>query len=117
MPQTLTTAGTKAAASSTPVIDGNALWHIIVVSAAAGAGLALCFGLILLGVKFFQEGQAGQKLSGYALSAVSGVVAVAAIAGGIYMMTNPKSSKPTKVKDAQGKVISTTASPILKTKS
>jgi hypothetical protein len=83
---------------STPFIDGTALWHIIVISLAFGAGLALVFGVALLGFERGEEGKnSGEKAGGFLLAGACAVLCVAAIAVGIYVMCNPPKSKPDKV--------------------
>ena len=84
--------------STTPLIDASALWHIIVVSLAFGAGLALAFGVGLLG--FERGGEAktgGGRAGGFLLTGVCAVLCVAAVAVGVYVMCNPPKSKPLKV--------------------
>jgi hypothetical protein len=116
--QTLTTPGTTLIPAKTPVIQGTPLWHIIVVSLAAGVGLAVACGLIILGVEYFEEAkQAGKRFGGAILATVASLVCIGAIAVGIYAMVNPPKSKPLKVDNASGGAVSTTVSPILKTPS
>lgn len=83
---------------STPLINGTALWHIVVVSVAAGCGLALAFGLILLGTEYFGEGKNPSiKGAGGALAVGAAAFCLAAIGLGVYVMANPTSSKPAQV--------------------
>jgi uncharacterized membrane protein SpoIIM required for sporulation len=83
---------------TTPFIDGTALWHIIVISLAFGAGLALAFGVALLG---FERGEhsknAGERAGGFLLTGICAVLCVVAVAVGVYVMCNPPKSKPDKV--------------------
>jgi uncharacterized membrane protein SpoIIM required for sporulation len=84
--------------AKTPVIDLTALWHIVVVSVAAGCGLALAFGLILLGAKRGEDAKTGvEKTGGYLLAGLAAAFCVSAIAVGVYVMCNPPSTKPLKV--------------------
>jgi hypothetical protein len=84
--------------ASTPFIDGSALWHIIVISLAAGAGLALIFGIALLGFERGEEAKtSGERTGGYLLTAVGAAVCVAIVAVGVWVMCNPPKSKPLKV--------------------
>jgi uncharacterized membrane protein SpoIIM required for sporulation len=83
---------------ATPFIDGTALWHIIVISLAFGAGLALVFGVALFG---FQRGEqsksAGERAGGFLLTGVCVVLCAIAVGVGVYVMCNPPKTKPDKV--------------------
>jgi uncharacterized membrane protein SpoIIM required for sporulation len=83
---------------TTPFIDGSALWHIIVISLAFGAGLALVFGVALLG---FDRGEhsknTGERAGGFLLTGVCVVLCAVAVAVGVYVMCNPPKTKPDKV--------------------
>jgi hypothetical protein len=93
-----TTTGYTLIKASTPFINGTALWHIIVVSVAAGAGLAVAFGLILLGLKYGQVGKdSAAKAGGWILGVAAAAFCVGAIVVGIYAMLHPSKSKPLKV--------------------
>jgi uncharacterized membrane protein SpoIIM required for sporulation len=84
--------------ATTPFIDGTALWHIIVVSLAFGAGLALAFGVALLGFERGEEGKTGgERAGGFLLTGVCAVLCVVAVGVGVYVMCNPPKSKPLKV--------------------
>jgi hypothetical protein len=92
------TTGYTLVKTSTPLIDGNALWHIIVVSAAAGCGLAIAFGLILLGTEYGETAKNSiGKMSGWVLGGLAAAFCVAAIVAGVYIMVHPAKSKPYKV--------------------
>jgi hypothetical protein len=92
------TTGYKLLPASTPVINWTDLWHIVVVSVAAGAGLAIAFGLILLAWEYISEGRSeGIKLGGGVLGLVATAACVLAIVAGVYAMTHPAKSKPQKV--------------------
>ena len=83
---------------ATPTVDWSALWHIIVVSVAAGCGLALLFGAILLGWELIADSKKESgKIGGYLLGAAAAAGCVAIIALGIYVMCNPPKTKPLKV--------------------
>jgi hypothetical protein len=61
--------------ASTPFIDGNALWHIVVISLAFGAGLALAFGVALFGLECGEDGKsAGERTGGFLLTGVCAVL-------------------------------------------
>jgi hypothetical protein len=74
-----------------PIIDGSALWKIIVVALIGGVGIVVVFGFLLLGLKLADtsDGAHGEstKLTGYVLSAICGAVVVGVIVLGIYAMT------------------------------
>jgi hypothetical protein len=92
------TTGYTLVKASTPFIDGNALWHIIVVSAAAGCGLAIAFGLILLGAEHGQSAKNGaEKAGGWLLGLLAAAFCIAAIGVGIYVMVHPAKSTPNTV--------------------
>jgi hypothetical protein len=84
--------------AKTPVIQWTPLWHIVVVSVAAGCGLAVAFGLILLGIQWSEKRKSGaEKGGGYLLSGLAAAFCLAAIAAGIYAMAHPAKTKPLKV--------------------
>lgn len=83
---------------TTPLIDGTALWHIVLVSVAAGAGLAIAFGLILLGTEWGQEARSSLgRAGGWLLGLLAAAFCIGAIVVGIHVMVNPAKSKPAKV--------------------
>lgn len=84
--------------SATPFIDGTALWHIIVISLAFGAGLALMFGVALLGFERREHSTStGGRAGGLLLSGVCVVLCGLAVGVGVYVMCNPPKTKPYKV--------------------
>lgn len=84
--------------ASTPFIDGTALWHIVVISLAFGAGLALAFGVALLGFEHGEHGTTiGERSAGFLLTATCAVLCVVAVGVGVYVMANPPKTKPLKV--------------------
>ena len=101
---------------ASPIIDWNAMWKICMVALAAGAGVVVLFGFLLLGLKFSQgptthdaerEGihsagppSGGARVGGFTLSIICGLACVAIIAIGVYAMTKKPSSKPAKPKAA-----------------
>ncbi len=92
------TTGYTMVKASTPFINGSALWHIILVSVAAGAGLAVAFGLILLGSEWAQKkNPSGERTGGWILGILAAAFCVAAIVAGIYIMVHPKGSAANKV--------------------
>jgi hypothetical protein len=91
---------------ATPIVDWNAMWKICVVTLAAGAGVVLAFGFLLLGLKIADRSRAeathsaGARLGGLALSIVCGVICVGVVVIGVYAMAKKPSSKPAKPKSA-----------------
>ncbi|MBV8217411.1 MAG: hypothetical protein JO325_03025 [Solirubrobacterales bacterium] len=104
---------------ATPIVDWTAMWKICLVTLAAGAGVVVFFGFVLLGLKFAQgpatqpattdgtasagtahSPSAGARLGGFALALVCGLVCIGVVAVGVYAMTKKPSSKPAKAKSA-----------------
>lgn len=86
---------------ATPIVDWNAMWKIFVVAFAAGAGVVVAFGFLLLGLKLANASKAGgPRFGAYAISAVCGVICLGVIVVGVYAMTKKPSSKPAKPKSA-----------------
>jgi hypothetical protein len=71
-----------------PIIDGSAIWKIIVVALVGGVGIVVVFGFLLLGLKLADtaDGETS-KISGYVLSALCGAAVIGVIALGIWAMT------------------------------
>ena len=67
------------------LINGSALWRIVLASFIGGAGVAIAFGVLLLGLS---RGTAAtgptQRVGGYAVSVVCAVFCIAAVVIGIY---------------------------------
>ena len=72
-----------------PIIVLSALWRIIVASLVGGAGVAIVFGLVVLGVERAQspDAGAGARALNYTLAAVAGAFCLLAVAIGVYAMT------------------------------
>jgi len=107
---------------ATPLVDWTAMWKICLVALAAGAGVVVMFGFVLLGLRFSQgpatagareagangaqatasahTPSAGARLGGFALALVCGLICIGVVAIGVYAMTQKKSSKPAKPKSA-----------------
>jgi hypothetical protein len=107
---------------ASPIVDWSAMWKIFLVALAAGAGVVIFFGFMLLGLKLSQgtathgpdgartdgtagarAGQspsAGARLGGFSIALVCGLICVGVIAVGVYAMTQKPSSKPAKPKSA-----------------
>ncbi len=84
---------------ATPIVDWNAMWKIFVVAFAAGAGVVVAFGFLLLGLKVANR-PGGARLGGYALSLVCAVLCLGVVVVGVYAMTKKPKSKPAKPKAA-----------------
>src|ERR1700744_1239877 len=82
-----------------PIIDGSALWKIIVAALIGGCGIVVVYGFLLLGIKYATTTDASgtqserSKLIGYTLAAIRGLAVLAVIVLGVYAMT--KKSCPT----------------------
>lgn len=107
---------------ATPIVDWSAMWKICLVALAAGAGVVVFFGFLLLGLKFAQgpakgvsndaaagdaqsggterPPSAGARLGGFTLALLCGLVCIAVVAIGVYAMTQKPSPKPAKPKSA-----------------
>lgn len=73
---------------ASPIVDSSALWKIILAAFAGGAGVAVAFGIMLLGVS---RGQAtrngGVRALNYGIAFVAGAFCIAAVVLGIHAMT------------------------------
>jgi heme/copper-type cytochrome/quinol oxidase subunit 2 len=91
---------------ASPIVDWNAMWKICVVALAAGAGVVVAFGFLLLGLKLANRARTdgtqstGSRLGGYTLSAVCGVICIGVVVIGVDAMTKKTPSKPAKTKSA-----------------
>ena len=85
---------------ATPIVNWSAMWKVFLVALAAGAGVVVAFGFLLLGLKFANRPGGGSRLGGFALSLVCGLLCVGVVVVGIYAMTKKPSSKPAKPKAA-----------------
>jgi hypothetical protein len=77
-----------------PIIDGSALWKIIVAALIGGCGIVIVYGFLLLGLKFAGVGDAPgetetstSRVVGYAVAGVCAILVVGVIVLGIYAMT------------------------------
>lgn len=87
---------------ASPIVNLSALWRIILAALAGGAGVAIAFGLLLLGVSHARRARtAAARGADYLMAVVAGAFCVAAVAIGVYAMTQKtSSSKPTHAKSA-----------------
>jgi hypothetical protein len=73
---------------ASPIIDTSALWKIVLASFAGGAGVAVAFGVLLLGASRGQTSQSGAiRMLGYGIALVAGAFCIAAVVLGIHAMT------------------------------
>ena len=85
---------------ATPIVNWDAMWKIFLVALAAGAGVVVAFGFLLLGLKFANRPSGASRFGGFTLALVCGVLCAGGIVVGIYAMTQKPSSKPAKPKAA-----------------
>jgi len=72
------------------LIDTNALWKIVAVGFAAGAGVVVAFGFVVLGTSRFAEARHSSAVArgGYALLVFLGAAfCIAAVVLGFWAMT------------------------------
>jgi hypothetical protein len=85
-------------AFGTDLINGAALWKIIVVSMVCGAGAAIAFGLLILGLSRARgEGNhgSGDRVFGYALAGICAAFCIAVVVFGLKAtIDKPASKKP-----------------------
>jgi hypothetical protein len=73
---------------ASPIVDTSALWKIILASFAGGAGVAVAFGILLMGVSRGQSTQSGTvRVLNYGVAIVAGLFCIAAVVLGIHAMT------------------------------
>lgn len=77
------------------MVDWDALWRIVVAALLAGAGIVIVFGLLLLSLQRASAADSPSiRLLYRALAAVCGACCIAAVAFGIYAMSDKPSAKP-----------------------
>jgi hypothetical protein len=70
------------------IVDTSALWKIIVASFAGGAGVAIVFGILVLGVSRAQATEnGGARALNYGIAVLAGLFCIAAVVLGIHAMT------------------------------
>jgi hypothetical protein len=74
---------------ATPIIVVSALWKIIVASLVGGAGVAIVFGFVVMGVERGTNAEAGgtTRAVNFTMAAVAGAFCILAVVVGIYAMT------------------------------
>jgi hypothetical protein len=77
-----------------PIIDGSALWKIVVAALIGGCGIVIVYGFLLLGLKFAGVGDetgatetSTSRVVGYAVAGICAILVVGVIVLGIYAMT------------------------------
>lgn len=83
-------------AFASSLINGAAVWKIVVASLVGGAGVAIAFGLLLLGLQRARAARAGAggRLLGYSVAALAGAFCIAAVVIGLVAMIDKPASKP-----------------------
>jgi hypothetical protein len=81
-----------------PIVDWSAIGKVVIAALVGGCGVVIVFGFLLLGLKFAGVGDTsggthseGSKMTGYALSAICGIVVIAVIVIGIYAIVQKPS--------------------------
>jgi hypothetical protein len=76
-------------AFASPIVVWSAIWKIVVASLVGGAGVAIVFGFVVLGVERAQRPDAGggTKALNYSIATVSAAFCIFAIVIGIHAMT------------------------------
>jgi hypothetical protein len=71
-----------------PIVDTSALWKIVAASLAGGAGCAIAFGILLIGLSRAQQtNNNGARVLNYGIVFLGGLFCVAAVVLGIHAMT------------------------------
>ena len=72
---------------ASPIVDTSALWKIVLASLAGGAGCAIAFGILLIGVSRAQSSENGAaRVLNYGMALLAGLFCVAAVVLGIHAM-------------------------------
>ncbi len=91
---------------ATPIVDTTALWKIIVAALVGGAGTAIMFGFLLLGLSRAARARtAAGRVGNYALTGFAGLFCVAAVVFGVYAMAKKPASAKKKAKTAAALVV------------
>jgi uncharacterized membrane protein SpoIIM required for sporulation len=96
---------------ATALINWNDLWKIIIAALVGGTGVAILFGLLLLGIS---RGKTATKFTSryglYSLSALCGALVITIACLGVYAMTQKSSPAKPKPKTATRTVAPASAS-------
>jgi hypothetical protein len=72
-----------------PIVDTSALWKIIAASLAGGAGCAIAFGIVLIGISRAQATtNGGVRVLNYTIATLGVLFCLAAVVLGIHAMTD-----------------------------
>jgi hypothetical protein len=100
------------AAATTTLVNWNDLWRIVVAALVGGFGVAVVFGILLVGLS---RGRCATRPTArcglYAVSAVCGALVVATAAVGVYAMTQKRSSPRAKPSAAAPGTVAPAARP------
>jgi hypothetical protein len=75
------------------LVNWTAIWKIVLVALAGGAGIVIVYGFLLFGLKYATADGSdgthseGSKVLGYALAAICAILVVGVVVLGIYAMT------------------------------
>jgi len=86
-----------------PIIDGTALWKIVLASALGGVGVVVAFGLVILCVTRAEQARASNgvgRILYFAGAALCGAFCLAVVAVGIYAMAKKPATPAPKPKAA-----------------
>jgi cation transporter-like permease len=86
---------------ATPIINGNALWKIVLASALGGIGVVIAFGLLVLFVTRAEQvrtAHGGERVLYLLGSCLCGAFCLAVVAVGIYAMAKKPASPAPKAK-------------------
>jgi hypothetical protein len=71
-----------------PLVDTSALWKIVLASLAGGAGVAVAFGILLLGLSRAAKTESGGvRALNYGIVLLAGLFCLAAVVLGIHAIT------------------------------
>ncbi|HEY5318598.1 MAG TPA: hypothetical protein VIJ20_11485 [Solirubrobacteraceae bacterium] len=93
---------------ATPIINGSALWKIVLASALGGIGVVVAFGLLVLFVTRAEQARAahGGERALYLLgSAVCGVFCLIVVVVGIYAMAKKPATPAAKPAKAAAAIL------------
>ena len=76
-------------ALATPIVVWSAILKILIASLVGGAGVAIVFGFVVLGVERGQDASAngGSRALSYGMAALAAAFCILAVVVGVYAMT------------------------------
>src|ERR1700690_3706558 len=92
---------------ATPIINGSALWKIVLASALGGVGVVIAFGLLVLFVTRAEQVRAthgGERVLYLLGSFACGIFCLAVVAVGIYAMAKKPATPAPKAAKASAAV-------------